>query len=334
MTARSRRVAAVAAAIALAAAVTGIELSGAAFSAESANPSNQFAAASSFNFRVASGTYTGDGVAGHQITGLGFWPNLVIIKGDNAQTAVARSSTMAATKPLAGPTVASAGMITSLFDGGFSLDASARVNANGISYTWVAFATSPGRMTARSYVGTGSSGTQSITGLGYSPEYVIVLPANNGNAVMRAGGMSASFRFDGNNGAANQINSLDADGFTAGSGLNANNVTFHYLAWNETPGLIDLSSYSGDGDGQSIAGVGFQPDYALVRSTSSTGAPRAAIHRPAAVTGTSSLRFNAAVNDSDAITALEADGIQVGANTDANANGVPYALISFKDEGP
>ncbi len=56
--------------------------------------------------RLATGNYTGNGTDDRAITGLGFQPDVVIVKGDVAETAVMRTSTMAgdASKPLVGPT--------------------------------------------------------------------------------------------------------------------------------------------------------------------------------------------------------------------------------------
>ena len=45
---------------------------------------------------VTSGTYTGNGAASRQITGVGFRPEVVIIKGDVTESAVIRTSTLPA----------------------------------------------------------------------------------------------------------------------------------------------------------------------------------------------------------------------------------------------
>lgn len=309
-------------------------LSSASFTAQRTNPQNAFAAAPAFDFRVATGTYTGNNADSRSIAGLGFAPDLVVVKGNNNQTAVARSAEMTGdqAKPLAGATALSANMIQALAGDGFQVGTNARVNSNGVAYSWVAFAAPAGTMSVGAYVGNGAA-SRSVTGLGFAPEYVIAMPANSGRAVMRAASMSTSFQFDSATGTANQINALAADGFTAGSGLNANGVTYHYVAFNETAGLVSESSYTGNAvGGRSIAGVGFRPDYAIVRS-SSTGTARAGVQRPRSLTGTSSSRFNGAANDTAAITALQPDGIQIGTSNDVNANANPYSLIAFKDQG-
>ena len=44
--------------------------------------------------QMASGSYTGDGAATHVVTGLGFRPDAVIVKGHTAKLAVIRTTTM------------------------------------------------------------------------------------------------------------------------------------------------------------------------------------------------------------------------------------------------
>ena len=49
-------------------------------------------------FRVVTGSYVGDGLPNRVITGAGFQPDLVIIKGDSGEEAVARTETMSPVK--------------------------------------------------------------------------------------------------------------------------------------------------------------------------------------------------------------------------------------------
>src|SRR5688572_32232657 len=129
--------------------------------------------------QVLTGSYTGDGTDGRQILGLGpgFVPDVVIVKGDTAQTAVIRTSTMSGdlSKPVSG-TALTANLIQSLDSHGFTLGDDARVNSNGVTYHWAAFKVATDRMVVGSYTGTGTA--QSVSGFGFAPEYVIVLPAD------------------------------------------------------------------------------------------------------------------------------------------------------------
>lgn len=303
-----------------------------AFSDQTSNASNAFTANTSFPMKFASGTYNGNNADPRAFTGIGFQPDVVIIKGNNTQTAAMRTSTMTgdAAKPLAGATNLTANIIQSLDSNGFTIGNNARVNANGTTYYWMAFRSSAAELKVGSYVGNGTS--QSPSGFGFSPEYVAVLPASTGRANQRFSGMTRGFQFDNDTGSTTRVTTLNADGFSVGSSgdVNTNGITYHYVAWNDTAGRIDVNSYAGTGSAKSVSGVGFQPEYVMVRAND-TGTARQGQHRPAALTGTGSL-FNAAlVNITTGITALQSNGFSVGTDTSVNANGVTYYYAAFKN---
>jgi hypothetical protein len=194
----------------------------AAFSSTTSNSGNSFQAAASFNgtLRMATGSYSGDGVDNRAIS-TGFQPDFVIVKADTLQVGAARTSSMTGdnAKPLIGATGLTANLIQSLTATGFTLGTSAAVNASGTTYRWIAFKAGTGALKVNSYTGNGTS--QSIAGAGFSPEYAIVMSADVDWAIQRFSGMSTTFRFDGT-GVASAISSLDPDGFSVGSAAEAN----------------------------------------------------------------------------------------------------------------
>jgi hypothetical protein len=316
-----------------------VALSDATFSASTSNPGNTFTASSSFpGMRVESGSYTGNGSDNRNIAGVGFQPDAVIVKASTNQLAVMRTSTMAgdATKPLSGATNLSTNRIQALQADGFQVGTDNQVNQGGGSpptYYWVAFKSYPGHMTLGTYVGNDTS--QSITGLGYSPEYVMILGATNQLAVQRSSAMGATYEFEDDHGSTTGITSLDSNGFSLGSDdeVNNNAITYHYVAWNEDLDEMDTSSYTGNGAAsRSITGVGFQPDYAIVRATNTTGTPRAGVQKATAVPDPGSGLFTATAGITDGITDLQSDGFQVGSNGNVNNNSTPYAYVAFKDK--
>src|SRR5262249_17933118 len=224
--------AAVAAALLLLVVVFTVGQTFGAFAKTTASSGNNFSAASDF-FRFASGSYTGHGTDSRALTGVGFRPALVLVKGTSTAVGVGRTSTMTgdATKPLSGGTALTANQIQSLDSDGFTIGTNASVNTNGTAYQWAAFATGVELKIGR-YTGNGAA-TQAITGLGFQPESVLILPANAQTAVMRSAGMTTTFPLGTGTGTANQINSLDASGFTVGnSGVtNGNGVAYHYIAF-------------------------------------------------------------------------------------------------------
>lgn len=331
----TRRLAFSLAAIALAAVgVSQSALSGADFTAQSSNPGNNFQAASSFEkVRFASGTYTGNGGDNRQIIGIGFQPDVVIVKGNTNQGAVIRTSTMSGdtSKPLGGGATPGTNRIQSLDADGFTIGTNAIVNSNGVAYHWMAFKSAVGELKLGSYTGNGTS--QSITGVGFTPEYVATFSRANDPAVEHFAGMGSTFRFEADTGAPGRITSLDADGFTVGSAATVNRAgtTIDYVAFNDVPGRIDAGSYTGDGtDNRSIAGTGFQPHYVMVRADD-TATLRQGAHRSASNAGDSSMHFSATANAADLLQALEADGFQVGTNGNVNANGVSYHHLAIRD---
>jgi hypothetical protein len=330
---RARRRLAIAGALVLGlAAAWTTALSGASFSASKSNPSNTFTASTSFpGIRVASGSYTGNGADNRTITGVGFQPNAVIVKSDdNSGVAEMRTSTMSGdnTKPLAGATALTANLIQSLDANGFTLGNDNAVNRNSRAYHWVAFKSYTGHMSLGTYTGNGTS--QSVTGLGFSPEYVMMLPATNQRATQRMAAMTATFQFDADAGIATGITSLNSNGFSVGNDakVNQNAVTYHYVAFNEDVDEMDTSSYSGTGASHSITGVGFQPAYVIVRANGN----REGAHRASAVSGTGSQLFASTANESTGITALQSDGFQVGTSNTVNNAANTYDYVAFKDK--
>ena len=86
----------------------------------------------------------------------------------------------------------------------------------------------------------------------------------------RRGQPANAFTFDGVL-STNYITALGADGFTVGNDKRVNRAgtMYHYVAWNEIPGKMDVGTYTGNGaDNRNITGVGFQPDFVMVQTDS------------------------------------------------------------------
>jgi hypothetical protein len=279
---------------------------------------------------VLSGSYTGDGLDDRAITGLGFSPDLVIIKGDTAQNAVLRSFHFNGdfTKDLIDATIAG-NRIQSLDDEGFTVGTDARVNSDGVTYHWVAWAAGAREMTFGLYTGNGSAG-RNITDVGFSPDFVIVVGTSS-EAVYRNSAATASFNFDATRDTT-WISALGTDGFTVGnnSRVNANGEQYGFIAWNEIAGQFDVGTYSGDGaDDRNVTGVGFMPEYLfLQRDTTGFNA----LHHPASIGAStdSTLFFDGRGAFANYIQALQADGFQVGSQSNVNTNGATYAYAAWK----
>jgi hypothetical protein len=334
MMARGRLAVAAAVALVLVAAWTTAS-SGASFTASKSNPSNSITAATSFpGIRVASGSYTGTGVDNRAITGVGFHPDVVMVKSDDASgVAEIRTSTMTGdnTKPMTGATALTANLIQSLDSDGFTLGTDNAVNRNNKAFHWVAFKSYTGHMALGTYTGNGTS--KSITGLGFSPEYAMVLPAANTAAVQRMSAMTRTFTFGADTGSTTGITSLDSNGFSVGNStsVNTNAATYHYIAWNQDIDEMKTTSYTGTGASHAVTGVGFQPSFVMVHANDTTTG-RAGAMRSSALSGTASQLFTATANESTGITALANGSFTVGASATVNNNATTYDYVAFKDK--
>jgi hypothetical protein len=282
--------------------------------------------------QIISGSYTGDGVNGRTIGQLGFQPDVVIIKGNNAQVGVIRTSSMTGdnSKPLSGATALTANLIESFTTTGFTIGNDARVNTNGSSYYWIAFKQGAKRLRVGSYTGNGA-GSRSITGVGFSPEFVIVMAATGSEAIWRSSADTEAFNFATSTGDTTWISALGADGFTVNNDarVNTNGTTYHYVAWNEIDGIMDVGSYSGNGaDPRAIAATTGQPEYVFVKQD---GAAEA-VHHPASLGQAVdlSLPFTAAASGNNRIQALTETGFDTGNHATVNSLLQNYNYVAWR----
>ena len=305
----------------------------AAFSAQTSSAGNTFSAAASFGptFAMSSGTYGGNGVDNRTITGIGFQPDVVIVKAATNQVGVMRTSTMTGdlAKPLVGAASLAANLIQSLDSDGFSIGTDNKVNSGGTTYYWTAFKAGAETLKVGSYTGNGTS--QSLTGFGFSPEYVAVMSAAGRDAVNRFAGMTNTFDFEDDKGAADRITSLDADGFSVGANDRANRSgeVYHYVAFNEVAGAIDTGTYTGNAtDNRDVTGVGFKPDYLIVRAND-TANSRKQNHKPLAQLGGKASFFRSEAEYLTGIKALQTEGFKLGTDGSVNASGVTYHYLAL-----
>jgi predicted ribosomally synthesized peptide with SipW-like signal peptide len=285
---------------------------------------------------MISGSYTGNGAKGRAIKATSWRPDLVIIRGETGQVAVARTSTMTGdqTKLLVGGAALDTNNITSLDSAGFTVGSDNRVNAAGVVYHWIALQAGPGTLTVGSYAGDGTA-SRSITGVGFSPEYVFVLDSGNARPVQRYAGMSRAYQFDGDTGqATTRISSLDAGGFTVGNSAEVNKAgdLYHWAAFNISPGSVDIGSYAGDGaDNRAITGIGFQPGYLQVKADNSA-TNRAGVHRFSSQSGDNTFLFtNANGSLANLVQALQDDGFQVGTDATVNQSTIKNFYLALRN---
>ncbi len=286
---------------------------------------------------IATGSYVGDGTDDRPITGVGFAPDVVIIKADaGSQTAVIRTSTMIgdAAKSLAISAFPAPDVIQSFDADGFTVGNTNVVNMNGEDYDWVAFKALPGVMQVGTYVGDGID-DHSVAGVGLQPQYVLVCGENDNRPWQRFASMPAdmSVPFGQDAPAANRIQAFEADGFQVGTtaGVNEAGVVFHYACWATGTGNVHVDSYGGDGiDNRNVTGTGFEPKYVLIKADTTTpGAHRTEAIGPVDET----LNFNGSSHFSNGIQTLDPDGFQVGTHANVNQPGAIYYWTAFGGDG-
>jgi hypothetical protein len=279
---------------------------------------------------VATGSYAGDSTDDRQITGVGFQPDIVIVNCDCNRPTIVRTSTMSgdASKVFTNGGQLQAGRVQSLDSDGFTVGSNNQVNRNGDTYYWVAIK-GGADISLGTYTGDGTD-NRTINGIGFRPDWVITM-GDGQQSWFKPGGVSGETSYKVNNpsGANNRIQDLTSDGFEVGAHNNVNNggVTYHYIAFNRSSGVIDVGSYTGDGaDDRAITGLGLRPDFVWVKSDSGSDA----VWRPDSLSGDAALAWDSGTS-ADQIQDLFSDGFEVGTDDQVNENGMTYYYLAIED---
>ena len=283
---------------------------------------------------VVSGSYTGNGVDDRAITGLGFTPDVVIVKGDDLFAAFCRTGAMpdGMSKPFGNPSNLVTDGVKTLAADGFALGTNIGVNGDGTTYHWVAFKAETGTMTVGSYEGDGSN-SRYLAGAGFTPSAVLVFSATNRTPLWRTDAMPllTSLEIIGDTSHDAGITSLVPDGFVVGNNqsVNAPNADYYYIACGPTGNRIRTGAYIGDGSGpRDITGIGIEPAYVMLKSDlDATG-----VHRIGALgADPSSLAYSALANLDEGITGMGFDTFQVGSGPEANPSGSTVYWMAFAE---
>jgi len=284
--------------------------------------------------RLYVSSYVGDNAASHPITGVGFQPDVVIIKSSANRAGVIRTSTMGGTvsKIIGSTGPLDADCILSLNVDGFTVGSSQDVNKKDVTYYYAAMKAGSD-LKVGSYPGDNND-NRFIPVAGLTPVWVITL-GDGDDSVFRPGPLSGdnSYLMTGTTRFANGIQALQADGFQVGNSPTVNELTstYHYIAWAASP-QVSTSSYLGNAPlTQTITGVGFQPLMAWVKSDSLT----VGVWRPASVGFIDrTLYWDATAAATNLIQAFLADGFRVGTAQEVNRLNMVYYYLALRDGGP
>ncbi|TXH02006.1 MAG: hypothetical protein E6P95_00755 [Candidatus Moraniibacteriota bacterium] len=298
--------------------------------------------ASDATFQMQTGYYVGTGVDDLQITGVGFQPDLVLIKDDTANGADGvnwKSSVMPSETSQVlsdGDVDVANNAIQSLDSDGFTLGTDADVNTANVRFVWIAFGgsdcTSSGTFCVGSYSGNNGA-TQAITSVGFQPNYVAIKSSSALVASFMTSSMATnvSQRFDGNNETTDgtRIVSLDSTGFTVGSIAAVNDTpnTYWFFAFKTTSGAFAEGTYTGNGTTQSPS-VGFRPNYVMVKIANATAATSAVFNQTESNSDYSGTTDDSA-NGTNWITSLDSNGFTVGSDARVNENTKTLYWVAF-----
>ena len=279
---------------------------------------------------VDSGTYTGDGAFNRVIGGLAFEPAMVIVKGDGADSAIIRTSSMPTfySRHLVGDWGLLTARIHAFTEDGFRLGSDADVNASGREYWWIAFSEDPGFLAVGSYEGDGADARE-VAGLGFEPGVLLLAPHGATECRFRSATMpgTLSLPFGPDSGNDDTVTGLTADGFTVADEANLWGEDYSYVALATAGGATASGSYTGDGTvGREVEGAGFDPRWVVTKQAGS----KAGAHLTTELSGADqTLNFLPEANFAGGILELDDDGFVVGAHERVNEDGQDYHWLAF-----
>jgi len=293
------------------------------------------------SFQMQTGSYTGT-AASLPVTGLGFRPDLVIVKDNAANYSVFRTGLIAgdSTAYLSNAVANFAGGITSLDNDGFTLGTSTITNTASSTYQWQAFGnafdpydnTGAADFAIGTYYGNGID-NRNITRLPFQPNLVTAKRSGVSAGTFRTSTMAGDLSsfFGATAEGANRVQTLSTDGYQVGADASVNAAAnlYNWFAFKNGDNFA-VGGYSGTGAAQNITSAGFQPDLVWVkRTTNSTG-----VHRGSSLAGNATQHFANTANTTNRITALICNGFSVTTTSaETNASGGTYRYAAWRSPG-
>jgi hypothetical protein len=298
------------------------------------------------------GTYNGNATDNTNISATNFTgliPNFVFVKGIGATAGVFNiTDSFGDYSNYFSNTANLVDSIQTLQSGGFQIGTNSTVNAIGNTMYYAAFGgaqdytpSSTFNMQSGYYVGNGSA--QTISGLNFNPDLVIVKDVGATYSVFRTSlmGNNSSAYFSNavvNTGGA--ITNFGTNNFSIGTTMSGVGDTFYWQAFGNAfnpltnTGSSDffIGAYTGNGiDSRNIkARTSFQPNLIAIKKNNTS----AGVFKTSTMVGETTSYFGATADAStDFIQTFNSDGFQVGTNTVVNATASVNWWFGFKN-GP
>lgn len=283
-------------------------------------------ALSSLGLSFSYGRYTGDDAATQAITGLGFQPDLLIVKADGAYQGWMAHKDMSAgdAKGLVGSPALVTDRISSLDAGGFTVGTHDESNKASVIYYFIAFQESAD-LEVGSFVGTGS---ETITGLSFQPEMVWLMGSasgDNSTAVLKSVDHdNATTDWDGYD-AWDHIGSMTSDGFSTNWRTNGS-ATYYWAAFNEGASSFEHGEFTGNAsDDREISAPGFQPDFTMMIANGN-GVPQ---FRTRNMAINESMSFDANGMSSNRIQKTTPNGFELGTDNSVNESSTKITWLAY-----
>jgi hypothetical protein len=221
---------------------------------------------------------------------------------------------------------------------GLVIPGSSGDNVSGGSYSAIFLPEQAGLFERIAWTGDGTGARDIAHSLGVAPALVLATPLSAGSFWVYSSVLGGGYAMELTQGG--QQFGVETTRFPTtatstllkiGSGLNANGVGYHALAFATTGSLITAGTYTGNGSTQSIAGLGFKPEVLIIRGLDATNR-RTVITSDEINGGTVPQYF---LDDSGAPTTtryltLTSDGFDLEAQGDVNANTATFQYIAIK----
>jgi hypothetical protein len=293
---------------------------------------------------IVTGSYSGNSTDGHQITGLGFQPDLVLVHRNTleyAYFATKDSVVDGGTGDLKTGRLSSSATYTnrilSLDENGFTLGTDADVNASSNPNTYYFLAIKyDSNMWGGSYTGNATDDTDISCCGSDTPNAVITFRETSLAPQVRSDATSPSMTTSSQFNAVStdltdRIKSFGSGTFRIGTenAVNASGVTFSYVAF-KTSSYFETGSYTGNATTARSITTTIDPAAVFITCDSQIGSMRLASMGSA--TG-ASYRLNSGTQ-SDMITALGSGSFTVGNSVYSNDNSAECYYLAFEENNP
>lgn len=282
-------------------------------------------------FTVSSGSYTGTG-SSLAVTGVGFKPDLVIIKQAGTQVAYFAHMLMPSgvTSALGSVTSDITDGITSFDNDGFTVGVNANLNTASSTYYYQAYANAfnPHENSGSTDFAIGAYygnavDSRDIKPLSNSFDFVTVKRSGASGATWFTTSMSADSSATFTNGSqlTNNIQALGTNSFQVGTDSRVNNNLSHYWFFAFNSGNnFSVGSFTGSGSSSSVTSLVYQPEVVWLKGSGGTYA----LHKTAVNSGDSTGYFDALDFTTNHITSLLKNGFGLGTSNDANKSATTH----------